>query len=200
MSTSKTRRASSEERIKEILEAGRIMLSEEGYSELSLRKVAAKAGIHLKTLQHYFPSKEELIQSILEYTDSLYSAAFEQLRLKSSTPTEHFKSYINYLIVDDKDKQTAGFFYQLWARAHSDEHAQKIMRKMYSNHSQNIANLMQPLNPDLPEQVRKERAYMIASLIDGAMLHIGHGKKRPAGINDFEKGIVELALNLASNN
>ena len=108
-----------EKRQIEILEATRILLSEEGYDQLSLRKISAKVGIHLKTLQHYFPSKEKLIHSTLEYTSSLYTQA--SLRLdESNDPSKRFEEYLRFLINDDKNKQSAGFFYQLWARAHVD--------------------------------------------------------------------------------
>ena len=52
------KRKSSLKRSMEILEATKLLLSEQGYDKLSLRKIAAITGIHLKTLQHYFPTKE----------------------------------------------------------------------------------------------------------------------------------------------
>ena len=104
-----TVRASSEKRKKAILEATRILLSEQGYDQFSLRKVAAAVGIHLKTLQNYFPSKESLIQSTLEYTSAIYIQASEDLPA-TADPVKRFEKYIRFLLDDDKDRQSAGFF------------------------------------------------------------------------------------------
>jgi AcrR family transcriptional regulator len=195
----RTERASSKRRRLDILEAARLIFSEEGYDQLTLRNVASKVGIHLKTLQHYFPSKEELVQSMLIYHDETYAQTYEYLRLESDDPEELFRKAMAFLIKDDKDRQTAGFFYQLWARAHNDEHANSVMHGMYRNHCSNIEKLMEPLNPDLPKQARKQRAIMIISMIEGLMLMIGYGKKKPWGVGNLEQQTIELAVKLAKD-
>lgn len=194
------KRESSKIRSLEILEATRVMLSEQGYDKLSLRKIAAITGIHLKTLQHYFPTKEILIKSTLEYVLSLYDKKVQEITTHSSDPEKNFKNYIKYLIEDTKNIQTAGFFYQLWAMSHVDEKTNNIMDKMYLDHTNNIENLIEILNPDMGNHMRKHRAVMIAALIEGMMLFVGYGKKRPKNTAHIEKEIVALCTNLAVSN
>lgn len=197
ISPRKLKRESSKKRNLEILEATRVLLSEKGYDKLSLRKIAAITGIHLKTLQHYFPTKEILIKSTLEYVISLYDKKVQEISTHSSDPEKNFKNYIKYLIEDTKNIQTAGFFYQLWAMSHVDEKTNNIMNKMYLDHTNNIENLIEALNPDMGNHMRKHRAVMIAALIEGMMLFVGYGKKRPKNTAHIEKEIVALCTNLA---
>jgi len=197
ISPRKLKRESSKKRNLEILEATRVLLSEKGYDKLSLRKIAANTGIHLKTLQHYFPTKEILIKSTLEYVLSLYDKKVQEISSHSSDPEKNFKNYVKYLIEDTKNIQTAGFFYQLWAMSHVDEKTNNIMNKMYLDHTNNIENLIEALNPDMGDHMRKQRAVMISALIEGMMLFVGYGKKRPKNTAHIEKEIVALCTNLA---
>jgi len=200
ISPRKLKRESSKKRNLEILEATRVLLSEKGYDKLSLRKIAVITGIHLKTLQHYFPTKEILIKSTLEYVISLYDKKVQEISTHSSDPEKNFKNYVKYLIEDTKNIQTAGFFYQLWAMSYVDEKTNNIMNKMYLDHTNNIENLIETLNPDMGNHMRKHRAVMIAALIEGMMLFVGYGKKRPKNTAHIEKEIVALCTNLAVSN
>ncbi len=193
------KRAGHERRRNDILETARVLLSEEGYESFSMRRVASGAGIHLKTLQHYFPSKEQLIQSTLEFTDALYTSTAEAIKSNRGSPVEHFEEYIRYLLEDDKNRQTAGFFYQLWAQAHVDAKTNRVMEKIYRNHIGNLERLMQAINPDLPDETRRQRAVIVAALIEGLMLFVGYGKKSPANAKGIEEQTLSLCRNLARN-
>jgi AcrR family transcriptional regulator len=62
-------------------------IAEEGFEGLRTREVAARVGIHSATLHHYFPTKEALIQGVVDYavqrliqaTISSHGSAREQL-------------------------------------------------------------------------------------------------------------------------
>jgi hypothetical protein len=56
------------------------------------------------------------------------------------------------------------------------------------------------VNPDMGDHMRKQRAVMIAALIEGMMLFVGYGKKRPKNTAHIEKEIVALCTNLAVSN
>ena len=191
-------RASSEKRKLEILEATRILLSEQGYDQISLRKVATVVGIHLKSLQNYFPSKESLIQSTLEYTSSIYIKASENLP-PVADPQQRFEEYIHFLLDDDKNKQSAGFFYQLWARAHVDTLTNDTMHEMYRKYTETIERLVVEINPKINKTRLRQRSVMIGALIEGMMMYVGYGKRRPAEIGDIEAEIVHWCKKLAND-
>ena len=60
--------------------------------------------------------------------------------------------------------------------AHVDENTNNIMEQIYQAHTDNIENLIKAINPDMGNHMRKQRAVMIAALIEGMMLFLGYGK------------------------
>src|SRR3954471_14765796 len=50
----------------QLVAAARAALAREGVARTSLRVVAAEAGVPLGTLQHVFPSKEQLLRAVIE--------------------------------------------------------------------------------------------------------------------------------------
>lgn len=52
--------------VDEILDAATALLAEEGYAELSTRKVAARAGMRPGNLQYYFPAKRDMVRALLD--------------------------------------------------------------------------------------------------------------------------------------
>lgn len=59
-------RATPADRKREVLVAALELFAEQGYAGASLRKLAAKLGIAQPSLYHYFASKEELVEQIIE--------------------------------------------------------------------------------------------------------------------------------------
>ena len=68
-----SRSTESADRRKAILNSARRVLIEQGYADFTMRGIARHAQIHLKTLQHYFSSKRELVIETVNYTlDNYY--------------------------------------------------------------------------------------------------------------------------------
>ena len=168
----------------EILEATKLLLSEQGYDKLSLRKIAAITGIHLKTLQHYFPTKEILIKATLEYVQSLYEKKIQEISSHSTDAEKNFKNYINYLVEDIKTIETAGFFYQLWAMAHVDENTNNIMEQIYQAHTDSIENLISEWFDDV-----------VSTISNNIELH----KKNYENLEHFNQLISDELSNLLSD-
>jgi AcrR family transcriptional regulator len=62
------------ERSVAILDAARAILATEGYAGLSMRCVAQRVGVSLSNVQHYYPSRDALIEALLEQTFTDYQA------------------------------------------------------------------------------------------------------------------------------
>ncbi len=65
-------RLSVDERRRQIIEAGNELFATHAYEEISMRQIAAAAGISKALLYHYFPSKTELFKAaVREHADEL---------------------------------------------------------------------------------------------------------------------------------
>lgn len=67
-------------------------IAERGYEGLRVRDVAFQVGINGATLHYYFPTKEVLIQSVLEYTNERLTGLTMGLE---GAPLEQLKTYLH---------------------------------------------------------------------------------------------------------
>lgn len=73
-----------EERRQQIVEVAFAVLADRGIERLRTRDVADRAGINPATLHHYFSTKEQLIEAVAAYLETLYRSV--ELRDWEPTP------------------------------------------------------------------------------------------------------------------
>jgi AcrR family transcriptional regulator len=71
------RRLEVEERRRQLLERGAELFAEHSYDELSMREIAAEAGISKALLYHYFPSKREFFEATLAQAATVWTERTE---------------------------------------------------------------------------------------------------------------------------
>ncbi|GAC05118.1 TetR/AcrR family transcriptional regulator [Paraglaciecola chathamensis] len=160
-----------------ILDSAKSILIEEGYSKLSMRKVALGAQISVGNLQYYYPNKNDLLKDMLDHSIDEFMDEFERLRLGANNDPElHLKSIINFIVLDLGNPTTTTFYPELWALANHDEYADKLMDEIYARVRVPLEDSIMRLNPTLNfEQVQKV-ALFISSSMEGMTMFVGHGK------------------------
>lgn len=182
-----------------ILAAARAVLAGEGYAAFTLRNIARRAKITLSTLQHYYPSKNDLFRAAVERTIAEYDRAYvRQAAATDGTPRARLESMVDYLLRDLRRPESAGFFFELWARAFRDPYAAELMQQAYRHHRDRLRIAMAPLDPSLPGRIAEQRAVLAAALIEGMQLFIGAGKPRDAALDGIESEIKRVIVRLAS--
>lgn len=88
---------------KEMIEKGLQLLNQEGYSNFSLRKVAALCGVSHAAPYKHFKNKEELIQAIIKETSQSFEAALmDAIEKFPGNPEDQIvelgKCYIKFMI------------------------------------------------------------------------------------------------------
>ena len=185
-------------RVEEIMVAARHVLAAEGYAEFSLRRIARELNIRLSTLQHYFPSKDDLFRAMVEATVADYDAAYvRQAADWGRTPRARLGGMINYLLNDLRNPDTAGFFMEFWARALRDPVAEDLMYRAYRHHRDRVRIAMAPLNRSLPGRTAEHRAIMVAALIEGMTLFIGGNRQGDSGLEGIEAEIERWVIRMA---
>lgn len=180
-----------QETVAKILRAAESILIEQGYRSLSFRKIASEAGITAGNLQYYFPSKDELIQALLNTIIEIYINDMQSLRVQAGDdPDEQFEAVITHIITDLNQKHTTHFFPELWALANHEEHITEIMEDMYSRYRAIIQEVVALMNPELSKAQARKLTLFITSSIEGHTMFIGHSKpwKKDA------KEIIKLAV------
>src|SRR5215510_1326659 len=62
-----------------ILRSAHVLLAKGGgHTQFSMRNVAARAGIHLANLQYYFPTRDALLDALLQDVGRRYREAYQR--------------------------------------------------------------------------------------------------------------------------
>ncbi len=190
---------SRKEREIEILEEARNLLAEKGYVKFSMRGVAAAAGISLRTVQHYFPTKKDLLVETVKYTLTHYyheqfHFLFEEHQAKE--PVDKFLIVMDYMLEDLRDPFTLRFFTELWALSVRDKDAATAMDVIYTLHRKNFEELIRAINPGLSQRRVAHRASMAVVVIEGLTLLVGDGKPQHKELEGIEREVKSRILDV----
>lgn len=169
-------------------------------SGFSMRNVAREAGMSMGAVQHFFPTREELMAAMLEYVVNEYEAAYE--RVFSELPFNgeaRLLGVIDYLVVDITRAQTRQFFFALWALSCHSSFAAALVERMYSHHRRNLAAFVGAARPAFSEEKCLEAAVEIAALIDGLMLFTAPGSKHFASRAALARTVRAAVQKLLAN-
>lgn len=177
VTTRPERRQRNGDRRQVILEASRQTLIADGYSELTLRKVAKRAHVHLKTLQHYFDNKAMLIKETTQYIADELTREYQLRSAPLVAGNDHlraFQTIIKMMIEDCENEDNCRAFFELWALSARDRDANEAVDSLYTRNRYNLEILITCINPRLARATVSLRAALVAAQISGLTLYIGH--------------------------
>jgi TetR/AcrR family transcriptional repressor of bet genes len=163
-----------EARRREISEALWRIASTRGLAGVSLRDVAAQAGISLGQLQHYFTTKDEMLVFALDYIGQLAESRVRS-RIKamadSPSPRDVLRAtMMEMLPLDDKSRTGILVNIAYFVRALSDErlqvHAKEGIPALRSFFAEQISLAIQR-GEVAPERDPEREAMLMISLVDG---------------------------------
>jgi AcrR family transcriptional regulator len=176
----------------------RPVLAQEGYAEFSLRRVARRVNIRLSTLQHYFPSRDDLLRAVVEHTVAEYDATYERQSSRWGTSARSkLVGMVRYLLEDLRQPDTAGFFVEFWARGLRDPMAGRLLHQAYRHHRDRIRIAMAPLNPSISGHTAELRALLAVALIEGLTIFIGGQRVRDPSLEGLEEEVIRWILRMA---
>ena len=101
-----------------IVEAAIAVLSEKGYAGFTMQAVADGAGVFYGNVTHHYPTRDKLIDAMLEAILEGYRARFDDLIASLEACKDGpIRPLVTLLIDDAVSKQTGRLFPQLWALA-----------------------------------------------------------------------------------
>ena len=164
-------------RLDGIRAAALAVLVEEGYSRLTMRRIAAAAGITVGNLHYYFANKGDLLRDLLEHVIEGYLREFDGIRARvGQAPAAELEAILRYLVEDLGNRQTTLFFPELWALANHDAHAAALLDRLYVRARIVLNELIGALNPALTVREREALALVASAGIEGLTMFVGHGK------------------------
>ena len=187
------------ERAQDILLAARRLLAGEGYAGLSMRRVAQEAGMSLSNVQHYYASKDVLVEALLLYIMDVFQAKMDSIAvgMAGRPQVERFQTTVDMFLEEITDPVMHAVFFEIWALASRHPFASALMGKMMARERKAIYGLIRGLNPALSDEQTMQRSVLIVAQIQGLMLFRLDRKARPQQYEtvreSMQKAILELA-------
>jgi AcrR family transcriptional regulator len=173
-----------------ILDAAREVFVREGPAAFSARRVAKEAGLSLGSVQHVFPTTNELVTAMIEHVNDGYESAYRQMaeRLPFSAE-ERLKAIIDYLLADICRSDVRKFWFGFWSLSCHNAQGQGLLREAYRWQTNNVAGFIGAARPHLADADCLRLSTHITALIEGMMLFTGMSNK---AMNLASPLIVEL--------
>ncbi|MGV9734925.1 TetR/AcrR family transcriptional regulator [Rhodococcus aetherivorans] len=185
----------------ELLDAAERVLTTRGNADASLRDFAAAAGVRIGHLQHYFPTRADLIRAVLERAlqrslERLSSALgpIEERGEQPALTRSETTSLFEILLAEQDDPSCVRLFVEVWAIAMSDESTAAVVRDFYTGYVGHVADLVACVRPDLDRSRSLAVAATVVSLVEGAaIVHSAVGVGRSA---EARSEIIRAAVGL----
>ncbi|MDL2354899.1 MAG: TetR family transcriptional regulator [Pseudomonadota bacterium] len=159
-------------RTQDILHAARALLAVDGYAGLSMRRVAAEVGMSLSNVQHYYQSKDALLEALLLFTMDVFQAKMDRIsaEMVSASRIEQFLSTVDMFLDEITDPVTHAIFFEIWALASRNPFASTLMDRMMGRERKAIYLLIRGLNPAIADSEYMQRAILMVAQMEGLML------------------------------
>lgn len=187
-------------RARDILLAARALLAAEGYAGLSMRRVAQDAGMSLSNVQHYYGSKEQLLEALLLHTMDEFQAKMDRIAVAMAgrPQVERFLSTVDMFLDEITEPVTHAIFFEFWALASRHPFASSLMGKMMGRERKAIHGLVRGLNPAISDDEYMRRSVLMVAQIEGLMLFRLDRHARPEQFHSVRASVHKVLLTLAT--
>jgi AcrR family transcriptional regulator len=187
-------------RAQDILGAARALLAAEGYAGLSMRRVAQAAGMTLSNVQHYYGSKDLLLEALLLTTMDAFQARMDDIAAAMSerSQLERFLSTVDMFLEEITDPVIHALFFEIWALASRNPFASNLMDKMLGRERKTVYNMIRGLNPALSDEETMQRAILMVAQVEGLMLFRLDKRRRRAQFDAVRASLRKALLTLAT--
>jgi AcrR family transcriptional regulator len=183
-----------------ILRAAIRLFIREGGAAFTARGVAKEAGVSLGAVQHFFPTKDQLLAAMLERVLADYGRMYEKLSEDLPFNGEaRLLGVIDCLVADIWRPDTRKFFFNLFALSCHNAFAAQLLNEVYSHHRHRLAVYIGAARPHLSEQDCFDLAMQIAALVDGLMIYTAPGAKSVTPRERLAEMVKQIVLRLISN-
>jgi AcrR family transcriptional regulator len=186
------------EAIEQILNATLAVLARDGLSSLTLRRVAAECGTGLGNVSYHFPTKEDLLNGLLDALLAAYSEHIGQLKKElPKDDREQLKAMVVTLLLDAQTMETTYLFPELWSMANHFPEVDTRLQDFYRKARGPAIDLLQRLNPALSADDAETLCIFFASFVEGSLIFAGHGKRYADRMPDLAALAIRTFLHLA---
>lgn len=154
-----------------ILDCALSVLHSNGAGEFGMRGVAREAGVSLRTIQHYFPTKQALFGAVISHLLNSYESGQKRIRLEKLVENKRYDKALEVWVVTYLQEAVIGVKGELYAeaitRARRDATAKKALQEMGVAGIEFTTWLFRQCNGSLNARTARNRATLAHAMISG---------------------------------
>lgn len=159
----------------QLLDAAERVLTTRGNANAALRDFAAEAGVRIGHLQHYFPTRADLIRAVLDRAMARSLARLAEAAgpgagdgTERAVTHEDTARMLEVLLAEHDDAGCVRLYREIWAIAGGDEPTAVVVRAFYRKYVDVVAELIACARTDVSEERRNALAEIVVSLLEGS--------------------------------
>ncbi|MET8676611.1 TetR/AcrR family transcriptional regulator [Streptomyces sp. NPDC004647] len=164
-----------------LLDAAEAVLVAKGNADASLRAIAGEAGVRVGHLQHYFPTRADLIKAVLERaldrslerladTTGLRITRDDPSAIETHEGPANPADVVAVVLAEQEDPQLVRLYVEVWALAARDDDIAAVVREFYRKYVTHVETFVQQGRPDWSGEFCRARAETFVALVEGAAL------------------------------
>ncbi|OYQ32435.1 hypothetical protein CHU95_16680 [Niveispirillum lacus] len=162
-----------EMRREELVDATLRCLAQHGHAGVSVRKIAAAAGVSIGLINHYYPSVDQLISHAYEKLSGGIAAHLMEVSAGGATPRESLSLFIRESFGPGIfDPPMLGVWVVFWSMVRHSADMQAVQQRTYAQYRQVLERYLGDLAGDsgLPPVNIQAAATALNALLDGLWL------------------------------
>jgi AcrR family transcriptional regulator len=184
-------------RTETILSVTREMLIHEGAEALTMRRVATTLGMSLSNLQHYFSTKEGLINALVDAQYESYVEDLNEILTGNMTPEEKLGAVAQSISDDYQTDEGSILVWELWAFTGRNAYVADAVNKAHESERRIVRKIVSQISPDASKSQLEARATVITSMFEGIGLFVAPGrpqaKSRKAVTEQLKTAAIAIA-------
>jgi AcrR family transcriptional regulator len=176
-----------------IVSAAEAVLVRHGHAGFTLKRVADAAGIAVGNLSYHFPTKDSLLERLVDMTLAEYSRRFDALipRDGASGP-ERVGELVEWFMDDSTASRYTHLFRELWAAALHSRSLDKALQRFYDRSIAEVLALIDSRPEGLHHHELELIVYLMCVISEGSTVLFG--ARRPTRRFLEIKGLARRAV------
>ena len=145
------------------------MILENGFEGLSVRDLAARAGVSAGAVQHHFPSKSAMLEAAMDAITTSAGERYAELE-SIADPGERLHAVVDLLVPGDASDPAARVWLAFAARAAVDESTRESYAQLWSRLRAGIRMLVAAASGELASA--EDSSIELLALLDGLALSV----------------------------
>jgi AcrR family transcriptional regulator len=181
-----------------ILETAREILAIEGFERFVLREIAKRADMRLGNLQYYFPTRDDLLETVIR-TEFEHNLATIRSLDETAGSLEEYMERLSQLLIQEYTGMGGNIWPVLSLLHLHNRRFRRLSEDIYQQHFGTIVGAMRRFGVAGSTKILLEKARLITAVIDGATLqaHAGPHSRGSRSWRSLCRQVGKMAVAIA---